>query len=277
MTLKLVKHVPQMHLASYVESILYVEGNNKGAGLPKTAMSLVFNLRDDFKLFENAEFKRHTDFRRHWVAGLQTGPRYVESYGTSSMIVVQFKTLGAAAFFRDQMSAFTDRYVPLDCVFGAAADETWERLLESTLVEDLFRITEEFLLGFVHDDRKSNSRLIEFVDARLRSHDRFVVDSVCKDVGVSRKHLNDVFKSVAGVSPKMLASLHRFQRILRAITVTRPERLTDFAYELEYFDQSHFNNDFKRFTSLRPSEYMSLIDDNPSLKTVPHFLPVLAR
>ncbi|MBK8414369.1 MAG: hypothetical protein IPL22_07550 [Bacteroidetes bacterium] len=45
------------------------------------------------------------------------------------------------------------------------------------------------------------------------------------------------------------------------------------AYELEYFDQAHFNNDFKRFTDLKPTEYVKLTEHIPSLKHVPHFIP----
>jgi hypothetical protein len=33
------KHIPKFPLDNYVDSIIYIEGNNKGTGLPKTAMS----------------------------------------------------------------------------------------------------------------------------------------------------------------------------------------------------------------------------------------------
>jgi hypothetical protein len=37
------QHIPKFPLNNYVVKIIYVEENNKGAGLPKTAMSLIFN------------------------------------------------------------------------------------------------------------------------------------------------------------------------------------------------------------------------------------------
>ena len=92
------KHIPKSPLDSYVESIMYVEGNNKGVGFPKTAMSLVFNLNDSFKLFTDRQFTHFIDYKKYWVAGLQTQPTYVESYGESKMIVIQFRTLGAYVF-----------------------------------------------------------------------------------------------------------------------------------------------------------------------------------
>ncbi len=82
------KHIPKAPLNGYVDSIIYVEGNNKGVGFPKTAMSLVFNLNDPFKLFTDPQFTRFIDYKKYWVAGLQTQPTYVESYGESKMIVI---------------------------------------------------------------------------------------------------------------------------------------------------------------------------------------------
>jgi hypothetical protein len=35
------KHIPKPPLDNYVGRIVYLEGNNKGAGFPKTAMGLV--------------------------------------------------------------------------------------------------------------------------------------------------------------------------------------------------------------------------------------------
>ena len=92
------KHLLHFPLNNYIKSILFIEGNNKGTGLPKTAMSLVFNLEDSFKLFTNAAFSTYIDYKKYWVAGLQTKPTNVESYGRSKMLVVQFKTLGAFVF-----------------------------------------------------------------------------------------------------------------------------------------------------------------------------------
>jgi hypothetical protein len=45
------KHIPTSPLHNYVDCIVCIEGNIKGVGFPKTAMSLVFNLNDSFKLF----------------------------------------------------------------------------------------------------------------------------------------------------------------------------------------------------------------------------------
>ena len=62
------KHLPNLPLSNYVESIIYIEGNNKCTGLPKTAMSLVFNLEDSFKLYTDKKFTQFIDYKKYWVA-----------------------------------------------------------------------------------------------------------------------------------------------------------------------------------------------------------------
>jgi AraC-like DNA-binding protein len=269
------QHIPKFPLDNYVEKIIYVEGNNKGAGLPKTAMSVVFNLQDSFKLFHDSDFSTFTDYRRHWVAGLQTQPRYVESYGQSKMIVIQFKTLGAFVFLNQPLLNFTDDYVPLEHIFGNEADETWEQLCESQTFSERILITENFLFRKLLSQRLPNQKLLHSINSLLNIDEKLSISQICKEHNISRKHLNHLFKEYTGVSPKMLSSLHRFQRILKKISSQKPEKLTDLAYELEYFDQAHFNNDFKRFSRLNPSEYLKLVEENPALKMVPHFLPVM--
>jgi len=50
----------------------------------------------------------------------------------------------------------------------------------------------------------------------------------------------------------------------------KKSRLTDLAYDNEYYDQSHFIKDFKEFTGLSPKEFygddlrMSMIFDRES-------------
>jgi AraC-like DNA-binding protein len=72
----------------------------------------------------------------------------------------------------------------------------------------------------------------------------------------------------------MFSSLNRFQSILKTIGNAKPDKLTDLAYELNFFDQAHFNNNFKQFTGINPNEYIKNVELMPTLKIIPHFLPV---
>jgi len=267
------KHIPKFPLDNYIDSIIYLEGNNKGTGLPKTAMSLVFNFEDNFKLFVDQKFTQYVDYKKHWVAGLQTKPSSVESYGVSKMLVVQFKTLGAFTFLNDPLHYYTDKYIPLDDIFSKEVDETWEQLQEAKTLNEKFLIAENFLYRKILSNKLPNQKLISTIEILFDKNTNLSINEICKQMNLSRKHLNNLSKEYTGVSPKMLSSLNRLQTSLKKISSSKPEKLTDVAYELEYFDQAHFNNDFKRFTNLKPTEYVKLVEQIPTLKIVPHFIP----
>ncbi len=267
------KHIPKTLLDKYVDSICFIEGNNKGTGLPKIAMSLVFNLEDNFKLFTDKYFDHYIDYKRHWVAGLQTKPTHVESYGTSKMWVVQFKTLGASVFLNDPLHYYTNNYVPLDHIFNHEADETWEQLQETKSMTEQFLLIEKFLYRKLLTKKSPNHKLISAIEILLSNNNLLSIHQICNKLNISRKHLNHLSKEFAGVSPKTLFSLNRLQNTLQTISGSPKEKLTDVAYELEYFDQAHFINDFKRFTELTPKEYANLVEQIQSLKIVPHFIP----
>ena len=268
------KHIPKFPLDNYVDCIVYVEGNNKGVGFPKTAMSLVFNLNDSFKLYSDAAFTDYIDYKKHWVAGLQTKPTYVESYGESKMLVIQFKTTGAYAFLHQPLHDFTDKYINLDCVFNKDADEVWEQLNEAQTINEKILIAENFLLRNLLSKKIPNEKLLNATDSLFKNNENLSVHEICRQHGISRKHLNFLLKEYLGVSPKMISSLNRLQNVLHKISRSKPENLTTLAYELDYFDQAHFNNNFKRFTGLQPGEYLKNVVIKPSLKIIPHFLPV---
>jgi AraC-like DNA-binding protein len=267
------KYIPKSPLADYVDCILYVEGNNKGAGFPKTAMSLVFNLNDSFKLFTDAQFTQFIDYKKYWVAGLQTQPTYVESYGESKMIVIQFKTLGAYIFLNQPLHHFTNHYINLDCVFNNEVDEIWEQLKESKTVAEKFLITENFLCQKVLANKIPNRKLISSIELLFKSSVTISIAAICQQYNISRKHLNYLCQEYLGISPKMLSSLNRFQLILQTISRSKPDKLSSIAYDLDFFDQAHFNNNFKRFTGLKPNDYIKNVEIKPTLKIVPHFLP----
>lgn len=267
------KHIPKFPLDSYIDSIIYIEGNNKGTGLPKTAMSLVFNLEDSFKLFTDKQFTKFIDYKKHWVTGLQTKPTNVESYGTSKMLVVQFKTLGAFVFLNDPLHYYTDEYISLDNIFNKQADETWEQLQEAQSLNERVLIVENFLYRKLLTNRLPNEKLISSIKILLENKTNLSITEICKQQNVSRKHLNNLSKEFIGVSPKTLSSLNRLQATLKNISSSKAGKLTTLAYEQDYFDQAHFINDFKRFTDLKPNEYAKLVETNQSLKIVPHFIP----
>ena len=76
-------------------------------------------------------------------------------------------------------------------------------------------------------------------------------------VGLSSRQCQRVFAKHYGFSPKMVLTILRFQKCLDLL-INAEIRTNDMIGELDYYDQAHFTNDFKRALGLTPRELVEL-------------------
>jgi AraC-like DNA-binding protein len=87
------------------------------------------------------------------------------------------------------------------------------------------------------------------------------IASLASEVGVTRQQLARQFATHVGVSPKMLARVARTQAALARADAARaayprPLDWSAIAYELGYYDQPHFIDDFKAITGMTPGDWL---------------------
>ena len=82
----------------------------------------------------------------------------------------------------------------------------------------------------------------------------YKVDELSSILNVTSTTLRTLFNQHVGISPKDLIKIHRIKTAL-AFQITNEESLTQMAYQLKYFDQAHFSNDFKDATGITPKQY----------------------
>jgi transcriptional regulator GlxA family with amidase domain len=79
------------------------------------------------------------------------------------------------------------------------------------------------------------------------------IDALTRHIGLSQSALERRFKRVVGVSPKKFASMLRLQRAVRLHTPGTD--LAELALAAGYYDQAHFNHDFRRATGHAPTAF----------------------
>ncbi|WP_207428810.1 helix-turn-helix domain-containing protein [Pedobacter sp. SYSU D00535] len=72
--------------------------------------------------------------------------------------------------------------------------------------------------------------------------------------GWSQRHLSRKFQQYLGLSPKEYLRVNRFLRSLSHLKKHPSWSLTALAYESGYYDQAHFNRDYKEYTGCSPGE-----------------------
>jgi len=76
----------------------------------------------------------------------------------------------------------------------------------------------------------------------------------CAEFGVSARHLRRLTSQYLGLSPREFAKVFRFQQTLSAMN----NKDSSNAWTRYYYDQSHFNRDFKVMSGLTPNEFRTM-------------------
>jgi AraC-like DNA-binding protein len=188
------------------------------------------------------------------LTGFRVTARRMTTAGGSGMVVAKFTEFGAAAFLDVPLHHLFGTIVPLEELLPVSVDEQ--------LVDEVRRAPTA--AGRVH-------ALERFLTARLRPRpDHLVVAAtralresggsariatVARDLGVSQEVLEKRFRKQVGATPKQFASTLRFRR---AVAVHRPGRdLGTLALEAGYYDQAHFNRQFRFVTGSAPGALLT--------------------
>ena len=79
------------------------------------------------------------------------------------------------------------------------------------------------------------------------------IGALADELGWSRRHLAATVRQELGMAPKPLARLLRFEGALQRLRAGAD--LADAALDSGYYDQAHFNRDFRAFAGVTPTEY----------------------
>jgi len=114
-------------------------------------------------------------------------------------------------------------------------------------------MTERYLLGHIHLER-TNNIVMDAVAEILQRKGNLEVGQLSKEIHISSRQLERLFKENIGISPKQLSSLIRYQYLWREVLCHPQFQIQDAVYRYGYTDQAHLLRDFKRFHTMNPVE-----------------------
>ena len=92
------------------------------------------------------------------------------------------------------------------------------------------------------------------------SDGKIKVSELGEHTGYSERYINKVFIEKMGFSPKTFCKIIQFQRALEFLNYGAPDKMTDAAVALGYYDQSQFIRDFTRYAGITPKSYLKLVE-----------------
>lgn len=189
-----------------------------------------------------------------FAAGLDDGPSLVETTGAMRGIQVDLTLPGARRLLGRQVAELAGQVVSLSALDLPALRAAGERLGGLRSWAERFDHLDR-LLTAAAARAAPMPRWIAWACERIEgAAGRIEILALAQEAGFSRKHVAATFRAELGMTPKRLARLVRFERLMQALRAT-PDGAGDWtlaALAHGYYDQAHFVREFRAFTGLTP-------------------------
>ena len=217
---------------------------------PETAHVLVFRIQGQVNYLSGNAKEELPNFV---LTGLKKSVRLINYIQDSANIIVIFKEAGASAFFKEPMhelfevSTSLDNFIP-----RSEIDRIEEQLALAKDNINRIGIIEQFLLSKLYNhipDQLIQSALQKIHMAK----GLYPINKLDFSLHISQDAFEKRFRKLVGASPKQFSSIVRMKNVITEKQQTKS--LTEIALNAGFFDQPHFNRDFKIFTGLTPSDF----------------------
>jgi AraC-like DNA-binding protein len=192
-----------------------------------------------------------------FVAAPHTEHAIVESITGQHCVEIRLTPLGAHLVLGEPMDALAGRTVPFEEVWGGR--ELVERLHDAPSWATRFDLLDAVLAKRIAGARP----LAPEVDGAWRrlvaTRGAVPVAELVRESGWSRRHFTARFAEHAGLPPKAFARVLRFDRAKQLLARAGPggASLAEVALDCGYYDQAHFNRDFRAFAGCTPTELIA--------------------
>jgi len=255
-------HTPIGPISKYVENIVYYEGYSAehlvDKLLPDGSISIILDMEDTpKKLYRNEDFSRFREFTNAYVSGQHKEFMHIDAK-VSSMMVVRFHVGGAYPFFDFPISTLNDTVEHLEKFYGHGILDVRREIIAEPEIPKKLTLIEDYLMTKKRTEAEENPDLTMAITELITNPYTLTTKELAAKAGVSTKHLINLFDKHVGLTPKYLARVFRFQKVLQQIEQQQKIEWLQITHDCGYYDQAHFIKDFYAFSGINPSAYITV-------------------
>ncbi len=267
-------YTPHVALQPYVQGIVYAsidEAQNNNLPridfFPVGSSFLAFILQEPAYLISSGKEK---DFVRFNFTGQIEKHQYVVT-SPLSMVYVLFRPHGAYRLLGIPQDLLRNECLPLNTLLGHQINEVL------TKIEDkphdhltVLNILQEWLLMQLELNADKQSARISFICQKIMEHNGTLSIKELNSLScMSKSSMEQHFKEQVGLSPKMFSRIVRFTQAYKQIQNPKQADWIEIVERFDYFDQSHFIHEFKRFFGYTPSQKHQSTQNSDSFGLIP--------
>ncbi|MBA2117444.1 helix-turn-helix domain-containing protein [Bremerella alba] len=186
-----------------------------------------------------------------WLFGTSTSAAEVPLVADTNYLGVRFRPGQARHFMSLAAKELTDHHEAASEVLRFSLEDVPEQIATPQVFQRLDQLLANHL-ACRHPDEHRVDQVIRWIE---KHSGNVRIEEAASMYGRSRRQLERTFLDDVGISPKLFASIVRFQTA--AALIGRPSaKLADVALAAGYTDQSHMTNDFRRLTGNSPVRFL---------------------
>ena len=173
------------------------------------------------------------------------------------MLSIQFKPNGAKHFVPEKLVDLKNIIVDLEDIYSSNDITAINALCITNSISKNLEIIDEFLASIFNynDDLRVDYGLKLIAD----SNGFMPISEVAKSVGFSKAQFRKKFNEEVGLSPSAYNKIVRINVLNNFRKNDINLNLTEIAYKMGYFDQSHFIKDVKAITGMSPKQFLNIV------------------
>ncbi|WP_223266521.1 helix-turn-helix domain-containing protein [Gelidibacter gilvus] len=170
---------------------------------------------------------------------------------TVNEITIYFKPLGINHFL-EAPEIFKKNKIEDFNPFPDFKDEMENIFILKNRDNQIEKLENYWLSKFSEKDLTLAGRLLCDIEADLK------IEEIAEKHNFTRQYINKLFSKSVGKTPSEYRKIHRFRNSL--FKHQKSKNLTELSHGNLFYDQSHFNKDFKTFTNKNPSAFFKNVD-----------------
>lgn len=170
---------------------------------------------------------------------------------------VKFATLGLFRLTGIDMKHISNKIIDANTVWNYEIDLLYEEILERHTIFERIKAIEHFLIKKKAQQRfNEKTSLLHHSICQMEADKIYDISKLRQGVFTTKKTYERYFLNYMGVTPKQYANICRFNHVFKYLgTVSEQPDWHDIVAKFGYYDQSHLNREFKRYSGKTPSEF----------------------
>jgi AraC-like DNA-binding protein len=175
------------------------------------------------------------------------------------LLLIQLSPYGLYQITRQSQAEFADKRLSLADIDNELFNSLHQAFVTSKTATDLVNTCERILYRRMEKHVVSDALLLA-TKVISDSHGQVQVKEVARQSSYSERQLNRLFLTQIGMNIKNYARLTRFNYVLKHIQKS-PCFFAALSQQAGYFDQAHFDKDFKSISGVTPQKYLETMSD----------------